>query len=134
MNLITFSLKKNKTLNYNVLFVKTNKDKFTASSEEINKILSEYKKYISENPGILIIYDARSIEILDKKMIWENIHKVTSFNQLGKKNIKAQAIIINNKSIINIMRTILKIHPFVVKKTSFVTNNKEALEYIESNL
>ena len=134
MNLLTFSLKKNKTKNYNVLFVKINKEIFTASNSEVDSTLVEFKKYIGENPGILIIYDGRLIQTVDKKMIWENMHKVTTFNELGRKNIKAQSIIINNKAIISIVKTITKIHPFVVKKTSFVTNNKDALEYIESNL
>lgn len=134
MELLNFALKKNKAKNYNVLFVKTNKETFTATKNEIDKTLANFKKYIIDNPGILIIYDGRSIQNVDKKMIWENMHKITSFNELGRKNIKAQSIIINNKSIISIVKTITKIHPFVVKKTSFVTNNKDALEYIESNL
>lgn len=132
MDLVTFSLKKNKNKNYNVLFVKVEKENLTATNEEVTKILKEFKKYVVDNPGLFVIYDVRMTRDINKKVLWENMHKITEFNDIGKSNIKAQSIIINNKMITSIIKTVTKVHPFVVK-TKFVENNKDALQFIESN-
>ena len=130
MDKIIYSLKKNKLKNYNALFVKINTEQFNFGNEELDKLVNEYKKYIIDNKDIRIIIDARMVSSVNRKMVWENIHKI-NFSTNINKNIKCQSIILNNKLFKNLINTITKIHPFLVK-TAIVDDNSSAIKFIES--
>ena len=132
-SLITFSLKKNKMKNYNVLFIKINSPNLMCDNNTADLYLNKFKEYIIENPGLMLIYDIRLVENINKKLMWEKASSLVSFNDIAKKNIKATAVISNSKLIVGIIKTISKVHPFVTP-IKFVNNNKDALNFIESYL
>ena len=130
MDKIIYSLKKNKLKNYSALFVKINTEQFDFDNKEMDDLINEYKKYIIDNKDIRIIIDARMISSVNRKMVWENIHKIHFSTDINK-NIKCQSIILNNKLFKNLVNTITKIHPFLVK-TAIVNDNSSAIKFIES--
>lgn len=132
-NLITFSLKKNKQKGYNVLFIKINSTNLSCDNATADKFLDEFKKHVIENPGVLLIYDIRMVENINKKLMWEKASSLVSFNAIAKKNIKATSVISNSKLMVAIIKTVSKVHPFVTP-IKFVNNNKDALNFIESYL
>lgn len=132
-DIVTFSLKKNKDKNYTVLFIKINVSRIDTTSEKADKIIKDYKKIVTENPGIVIILDIRMAESINNKLIWEKTPQMTDFDKTAKKHIKATTIICNSLLIINLIKVISKVHPFVTP-TKFVGNNKDALEFIEKHI
>lgn len=132
-DIVTFSLKKNKDKNYTVLFVKVNVARIDTTSEKADKIVKDYKKIVTENPGIVVIFDVRMAESINNKLIWEKVPSLASFDTVARKNIKATTIICNSLLIINLIKVISKVHPFVTP-TKFVGNNKDALEFIEKHV
>ena len=132
-DVVTFSLKKNKEKNYTVLFVKVNVARIDASSEKADALIKEYKKIVTNNPGIVVMFDVRMAESINNKLIWEKVPSLASFDTVARKNIKATVIICNSLLIINLIKLITKVHPFVTP-TKFVGNNKDALEFIEKHL
>lgn len=132
MDIVTMSVKVNKTKKYKVLFVKINISYFTSTKENLVKIINEYTQLLKDNKGIMIIFDIRMVEDADKKLMWEiaPLLSTEELNTIAKNNIKSVAIICNSKLIINLIKVISKVHPFVIP-VEFVSNNDEAIKHIE---
>ena len=132
MDIVTMSVKVNKTKKYKVLFVKINISYFTSTKENLVKIINEYTQLLKDNKGIMIIFDIRMVENTDKKLVWEvaPLMSTQELNNIARQNIKSVAIISNSKIIINLIKVISKVHPFVIP-VQFVENNDEAIKFIE---
>ena len=99
--------------------------------EKLMESLKEYKKIIQENNGLCVIIDARNIELVSPKLAWESASEIIKFNDIAKKHIRASSILLRNRTIINLVKVITKIHPFITP-TKVCQTNEEAMGFINN--
>ena len=116
---ILFIILKKKTVNYNL--------------EIKNQIISKYVSLVERNEEIYVCVDARLVNSFSKKLIWEGAGDLFKFNKLFSKKIKACTFLISNTNIINIIKLVEKIHPFICP-TKFCKDNNESITFLYSNM
>lgn len=129
--LLDFKLKKGKNDKI-LLFIILKKTNINYSSEIKKQVIDKYVSIIEKNPSIYVCVDARVVNNCSKKLAWEGASSLYKYNDLFSKNIKAVSFMISSQNIINIVKLIEKVHPFLTP-TKFCKDNLEALDFLYKN-
>ena len=129
--LLDFKFKKGKNDKV-ILFIILKKKDINYSNEVKKQVVSKYVSIIEKNPGIYVCIDARIVNSCNKKLAWEGASDFYKYNDLFAKNIKAVSFMISNQQIINIVKLIEKVHPFLTP-TKFCKDNLDALDFLYKN-
>lgn len=133
MSVVEFKLKNHKKYNKKILFVFFQENTNLTNSEEVDKIIDEYFKIISENPEIHIIVDSTNVKSIPLKLVMSKVSKFKGNDALLKKNIKSFAVVIKNFIFRTIFNTVAELGLFHAPHI-MTDNDKVALNFVVEHL
>ena len=112
-----------------ILFIIVKKETINYIPNMKDQVIKKYIDIVKSQPELYICVDARKLQSISKKLSWEAASDLYRHNLLFSQHIRASSFLVSSQTLINIMKLIEKIHPFV-SPTKFCKDNSESINFL----